>query len=141
MSGCMDHLMTVLLCLGLLLNDRSPEVDGESLIPTTAAVLLERFPDGRIRDFLPGTTILYMEPSGHRQWPRGTSAMLNRFSCLLCITRQAALDHFKAALRRLPQWKPVYRAHKTSKTAFPAPSPVSSFSTSAIEWACMKLRG
>ena len=57
-------------CLGSPLSMNSPETDGVSLVPSTVALLKERYPDKCARDFLPSTTILYMGPGGHKQWPK-----------------------------------------------------------------------
>ena len=70
------------------------------------ALLQEWFPDKSIRDFFPPTTILHMGPGGHRQWLKGINAMLDRLSYLLCITRQGAVNHLKAAVQRLPCGNP-----------------------------------
>ena len=48
--------------------------------------------------------------------------MLEKFSHLLCITRQVAINHLKAALQKLPTWRPRYRV-KGVKSLWTAPSP------------------
>ena len=40
-------------------------------------------------------------PGGHRQWPRGTQALLEKFSMLIAVTRQKAVDALKKSLQAL----------------------------------------
>ena len=106
MSGAMQHFLTGASCLCSLLNESSPDIDG-NLIPSTLELLQEEFPGKCSRDFLPPTTKTYIDPGGHRQWPRGIKAMLDRFSMPLCLARQKALERLKAEIEgasRLEAW-------------------------------------
>ena len=63
-----------------------------------------------------------MGPGGHRQWPTGINALLERLSLLLRASRSEAINHLQIALKNLPDWKPRYRV-KGTKTVKIAHSP------------------
>ena len=108
MDGCLEHLSTGAGCIGALLNATSPDTTGPSMILSTAELLAKLHPPNCIRDFMPATTILYMGPGGHRQWPMSINPLLDRFSLLIFKTRKLALLNFQAAVQNNPKWRPRY---------------------------------
>ena len=75
-------------CIGALLNVDTPDTSGQSMIPSIADLHAEMHPSNCVRDYMLATTILYMGPGGHRQWPMSINAMLERFSLLISKTRK-----------------------------------------------------
>ena len=72
--------------------------------------LLERLsPKQEAREWTPAITIIYMAPSGHRQWPMSITALLDCLSWIVLQTRPLALASFQEAVRRSPKWQPKYR--------------------------------
>ena len=115
MSGCLTHLRSGTACLGSPLKSQLPGTTGESMIPT-AAELLKMISPKCVRDFLPLTTVMYVGPGGHRQWPISTNAMLNSFT----------LDtHHKEECYCAPrEWRPKYLIKGAGKIADVPPPPI-----------------
>ena len=62
-NGCLG-------CIGAFLNADSPDATGQSMISSTAELFAKFHPPFCVKDFMPATTMVYMEPGGHWQWPR-----------------------------------------------------------------------
>ena len=122
-DGCLTQLSTGPRCIGSLLSEDSPSLAGQSMIPTTAELLVQLYPHNCIRDFLPAATIVYMGPGGHRQWPMSISALLDRFSWLFFKTRGLALKSFQSAVQKNPKWCRRY-CKGPSKVATAPPPPI-----------------
>ena len=67
-------------CLGAMLNESSPDRNGTCLAPSTWELLRHDNPSPCVRDLLPPSTILYVAPRRHCQWPRGARALVEQFS-------------------------------------------------------------
>ena len=109
LNGCLTHMNTAPKCIGTLLLENPLYARGKSLIPTVASLLTELSPEKQARDWLPPTTILYMAPGGHRQWPVSIKPMLDRLSWIVLMTRPLALVRFREALSAHTNWIPTYR--------------------------------